>query len=115
MALKGENGDYSLVIDDTTKSVWLAEATIAAIPASGGLGALAESQFVVNGGIELYGCLNVGLESMTASALTLGPIVSNPVIQQTTIDFIEGFFVPGPPSPTPAGALGWFSSEMISE
>lgn len=46
---------------------------------------------------------------------TAAPIVSNPTVQQNTLEFLEGLIIPGPPPPTPAGALGYATSEALSD
>jgi hypothetical protein len=48
------------------------------------------------------------------TVVTTAPVISNPVIQQNSLEFLEGYFVNGPPPLTPAGALGAAASEALS-
>lgn len=54
----------------------------------------------------------INVQSAGISGMALA---SNPVMQQNTLDFIDGYFSKGPPPTTPAGYAGAFGNMAADE
>lgn len=109
-------------------------AVIITLPASGGLALLTTTGKVIQLSVQgqrivqstvVAGEAKVVQTAVAAKSLaknvaattvvTTAPVITNPALQKNAVEFMEGFFVPGPPPQTPAGVLGAAAGEVLSK
>ena len=101
-----------------------AAVALASVPVTGGLSAVATTgkaiQLTVQAqtatralaaagqarGAQALATANVLYLETATAVIGLAPGLANPQFQQGVLEFMEGYFVPGPPPPTPGGVLG---------